>query len=131
MHSIFKKGHPEAPVFVLLHGTGGDETSLLPIAQELNKQATVLSIRGDVSENGMNRYFKRLAEGHYDLEDLENAARRFISLFNKPLTSINFHWIKLFLLAIQMGPISLFNYCLLTPTATIKLSSIIPCFLLN
>ena len=71
MHSIFKKGHPEAPVFVLLHGTGGDETSLLPIAQELNKQATVLSIRGDVSENGMNRYFKRLAEGHYDLEDLE------------------------------------------------------------
>ncbi len=35
---------------MLLHGTGGDETSLLPIAQELNKQATVLSIRGDVSE---------------------------------------------------------------------------------
>ena len=64
MHSIFNGGHPEAPVFVLLHGTGGDETSLLPIAQELNKQATVLSIRGDVSENGMNRYFKRLAEGH-------------------------------------------------------------------
>lgn len=61
MHSIFKKGHLEAPVFVLLHGTGGDETALLPIAQELNKQATVLSIRGDVSENGMNRYFKRLA----------------------------------------------------------------------
>ena len=47
---------------MLLHGTGGDETSLLPIAQELNKQATVLSIRGDVSENGMNRYFKRLAK---------------------------------------------------------------------
>ena len=128
MHSIFKKGHLEAPVFVLLHGTGGDETALLPIAQELNKQATVLSIRGDVSENGMNRYFKRLAEGHYDLEDLE---KRGEALHNKPLTSINFHWIKLFLLAIQMGPISLFNYCLLTPTATIKLSSIIPCFLLN
>ena len=43
MHSILK-GHPEAPVFVLLHGTGGDETSLLPIAQELNKQATVLVV---------------------------------------------------------------------------------------
>ena len=102
MHSILK-GHPEAPAFVLLHGTGGDETSLLPIAQELNKQATVLSIRGDVSENGMNRYFKRLAEGHYDLEDLENAARRFISLFNKPLTSINFHWIKLFYWLFKWG----------------------------
>ena len=125
MHSIFKKGHPEAPVFVLLHGTGGDETSLLPIAQELNKQATVLSIRGDVSENGMNRYFKRLAEGHYDLEDLEKrgeALHKFIQ------QAANEHQ---FLLAIQMGPISLFNYCLLTPTATIKLSSIIPCFLLN
>ena len=50
----------------------------------------------------MNRYFKRLAEGHYDLEDLENA-RRFISLFNKPLTSINFHWIKLFYWLFKWG----------------------------
>ncbi len=70
-----------------------------------NKQATVLSIRGDVSENGMNSYFKRLAEGRYDLED-EKRGEALISLFNKPLTSIKFHSIKLFLLAIQMGPIS-------------------------
>ena len=67
MHSIFKKGHPEAPVFVLLHGTGGDETSLLPIAQELNKQATVLSIRGDVSEKrgeALHKFIQQAANEH-------------------------------------------------------------------
>ena len=131
MHSIFKKGHLEAPVFVLLHGTGGDETALLPIAQELNKQATVLSIRGDVSENGMNRYFKRLAEGHYDLEDLEKRGEALHKFIQQAANEHQFSLIKLFLLAIQMGPISLFNYCLLIPIVTIKLSSIIPCFLLN
>lgn len=131
MHSIFKKGHPEAPVFVLLHGTGGDETSLLPIAQELNKQATVLSIRGDVSENGMNRYFKRLAEGHYDLEDLEKRGEALHKFIQQAANEHQFSLDKIIFIAIQMGPISLFNYCLLTPTATIKLSSIIPCFLLN
>lgn len=85
---------------MLLHGTGGDETSLLPIAQELNKQATVLSIRGDVSENGMNRYFKRLAEGHYDLEDLEKrgeALHKFIQQAANEhqfsLDKIIFYWL--------------------------------------
>ena len=110
---------------MLLHGTGGDETSLLPIAQELNKQATVLSIRGDVSENGMNRYFKRLAEGHYDLEDLEKRGEALHKFIQQAANEHQFSLDKIILLAIQMGPISLFNYCLLTPTATIKLSSII------
>lgn len=131
MHSIFKKGHLEAPVFVLLHGTGGDETALLPIAQELNKQATVLSIRGDVSENGMNRYFKRLAEGHYDLEDLEKRGEALHKFIQQAANEHQFSLDKIIFIGYSNVLISLFNYCLLTPTATIKLSSIIPCFLLN
>lgn len=67
---IFKEGKVGKPVFILLHGTGADEENLLPIADFLDSEATVLSIRGNVSENGMNRYFKRHAEGQYDVEDL-------------------------------------------------------------
>ena len=60
MEHIFKQGQPDAPTFILLHGTGGDENDLLPLAQVLNPDYNVLSIRGEVSENGMNRFFKRI-----------------------------------------------------------------------
>lgn len=68
---IYKEGKDKHPVLILLHGTGGDENNLLPVAEVLDNDATVVSIRGNVSENGMNRYFKRLGEGNYDWEDLE------------------------------------------------------------
>ena len=71
MKSLFKSGQPNQPTLVLLHGTGGDEKDLLPIANYLNPNATVLSLRGDVSENGALRFFKRKAEGQFDLDDLE------------------------------------------------------------
>lgn len=70
MEHIYKKGQAGHPVFVLLHGTGGDEHSLLQVANFLDADATYLAIRGDVKENGMNRYFKRYADGSYDEEDL-------------------------------------------------------------
>ncbi|MCG1009752.1 alpha/beta hydrolase [Salinicoccus sp. ID82-1] len=71
MKHIYNETKKGAPVFVLLHGTGGTEHDLLPLAGMLNPEYNVLSIRGNVSENGMNRYFKRHGEGKYDLEDLE------------------------------------------------------------
>lgn len=67
---IYNEGKTGKPVFILLHGTGADERNLLPIAEVLDAEATVFSIRGNVSEHGMNRYFKRHGEGHYDVEDL-------------------------------------------------------------
>jgi phospholipase/carboxylesterase len=57
---------------LLLHGTGGDETDLIPIARMLEiTNASILSPRGKVLENGMPRYFRRLAEGIFDIEDLK------------------------------------------------------------
>lgn len=70
MIHIIRKGSTTAPTFVLLHGTGGDERNLLPLVPQLNEQATVISLRGDVNENGALRFFKRTAEGVYDLDDL-------------------------------------------------------------
>ncbi|HXZ44123.1 MAG TPA: alpha/beta hydrolase, partial [archaeon] len=59
------------PTLLLLHGTGGDETDLLDLGRQLAPAAALLSPRGKVSENGMPRYFRRLAEGVFDLEDLQ------------------------------------------------------------
>jgi len=55
---------------LLLHGTGGDETDLLGVGRQLAPDAALLSPRGKVLENGMPRYFRRLAEGVFDLADL-------------------------------------------------------------
>lgn len=71
MKHIFKQGEQGKPIFLLLHGTGGDERDLLPLAEMLDPSYNVLSVKGEISENGMARYFKRRAEGDYDLEDLE------------------------------------------------------------
>src|SRR5213593_2777601 len=56
---------------LLLHGTGGNERDLIPLGRELDPNAGLLSPRGKVLENGMPRFFRRLAEGVFDLHDLQ------------------------------------------------------------
>ena len=58
-------------ILLLLHGTGGNERDLIPLGRELDPNAALLSLRGKVLENGMPRFFRRLAEGVFDLEDLK------------------------------------------------------------
>lgn len=67
---LYQPGNIGEKTFILLHGTGGTERDLIPVAQAINPDHNILSIRGDVSEHGMARYFKRLAEGQYDVADL-------------------------------------------------------------
>jgi predicted esterase len=57
---------------LLLHGTGGSERDLIPLGRGLDPRAGLLSPRGKVLENGMPRFFRRLAEGVFDLEDLKH-----------------------------------------------------------
>lgn len=72
MIHIFKKGIDEQkPTLLLLHGTGGTEESLLALADRIDPTANILSVRGNVLENGMPRFFRRFAEGLLDEEDLK------------------------------------------------------------
>ena len=64
-----------ARTFVMLHGTGGDETSLLELGPMLDPQANVLGVRGNSTEEGMNRFFRRYSEGLFDEADVLGQAR--------------------------------------------------------
>lgn len=66
----FEPGDPSLPTLLMLHGTGGDENDLLALGQMILPGAALLSPRGAVLERGQPRFFRRLAEGVFDLEDL-------------------------------------------------------------
>jgi predicted esterase len=63
---------------LLLHGTGGNERDLIPLGRELDPDASLLSPRGKILENGMPRFFRRLAEGVFDLEDLKTRTNELV-----------------------------------------------------
>ena len=67
---------PDSPVIFLFHGTGGDEHQFLELAAQLLPGARRVAPRGDVSEGGAARYFRRLAEGRYDMADLARATAK-------------------------------------------------------
>ncbi len=69
-HNYVPAGKMDAPTLLLLHGTGGNEDSLLDIGRYLAPSAALLGVRGKVLEGGMPRFFRRLAEGVFDMDDL-------------------------------------------------------------
>lgn len=88
---VFIKGKNEAqPTLLLLHGTGGDEHDLLPLAEMISPQSSILSVRGNVSENGMNRFFKRLAAGVFDEEDLAKRTKELNDFVQDAATTYEF-----------------------------------------
>jgi phospholipase/carboxylesterase len=71
LHYIYKSsGNAAAYTLLLLHGTGGNENDLLPLTQNFGSGFNILSLRGNVTENGMPRFFKRLGMGVFDEKDL-------------------------------------------------------------
>jgi phospholipase/carboxylesterase len=71
IHQYLPGTDSAAPPLLLLHGTGGNEHDLLQVARRLSPGSALLSPRGDVLENGMPRFFRRFAEGVFDLADVE------------------------------------------------------------
>ncbi len=71
IHRFIPAKRQKALTLLTLHGTGGDENDLLSLARMIDKDAAVLSPRGKVLENGMPRFFRRFAEGKFDIADLK------------------------------------------------------------
>lgn len=71
---VFRPGSAPGPALLTLHGTGGDELDMLPLASAVAPGAPVLSPRGAVREGAANRWFRRFAEGVFDLDDLRRRA---------------------------------------------------------
>jgi len=73
-HRFVPGERPAARPLLLLHGTGGDEDDLMPLGRMVAPGAPLLSPRGKVLENGMPRFFRRLAEGVFDEDDVRARA---------------------------------------------------------
>ena len=82
-----ERGAPDKPVWLLLHGTGGDEHDLGPLAKQIAPDWGILSPRGQVNENGQNRYFRRLADGVFDLEDMAQRSQDLTNFIAQKKTS--------------------------------------------
>jgi len=69
-------GAPGGPLLFALHGTGADENQLVALGREVSAHATIVAPRGDVSEHGAARFFRRTGEGVYDMADLARATEK-------------------------------------------------------
>src|SRR6266705_5815622 len=74
---------------LLLNGTGGNERDLVPLGRELDPRAALLSPRGKILENGNPRFFRRLAEGVFDLEDLKKRTNELADFIKAAATHYN------------------------------------------
>lgn len=83
IHKFIKGTNAKRPTLLLLHGTGGTENDLLPIAQMLDHEANILSLRGDVIEQGMSRFFQRLSPGVFDYDDIEKRVSALLSFLDR------------------------------------------------
>jgi predicted esterase len=77
-------------VLLLLHGTGGNENDMIPLGRDLDPDAALLSLRGKVLENGMPRFFRRLAEGVFDEEDVVRRANELADFIGTAATKYQF-----------------------------------------
>jgi predicted esterase len=92
-----------ARTLLLLHGTGGNERDLLPLGRELDPNAALLSPRGKVLENGMPRFFRRVAEGIFDLEDLQKRTHELADFVATAAERYNFDGKKLIAVGYSNG----------------------------
>jgi phospholipase/carboxylesterase len=94
---------PNAPTLLLLHGTGGDENDLLPVGRMLDERAALLSPRGKVLEYGMPRFFRRLAKGVFDHEDLVNRTHELAGFVEQAVNEYGIDPRRLFVVGFSNG----------------------------
>jgi phospholipase/carboxylesterase len=104
-----------SPTLLLLHGTGGDESDLVPLGAELAPGASLLSPRGPVSERGMPRFFHRHAEGVFDEADIRARAPQLAAFVRSAAATYGFALESLFALGYSNGANMAASLMLLEP----------------
>ena len=103
VHRFVPAETPEAPTLLLLHGTGGDENDLLPVGRMLDERAALLSPRGKILEHGMPRFFRRLAEGVFDHEDLMDRTHELAGFVDRAVDEYDIDQRRLFAVGFSNG----------------------------
>jgi phospholipase/carboxylesterase len=103
VHRFVPAEAPDAPTLLLLHGTGGDENDLLPVGRMLDERAALLSPRGKVLEYGMSRFFRRLAKGVFDHEDLVNRTHELAGFVEQAVNEYGIDPRRLFVVGFSNG----------------------------
>lgn len=88
-HRFLVPDEPDGSVIVLLHGTGGDESDLMPLAGRLEPHARLLGVRGRSHEEGINRWFRRFDPVTYDQDHIRAEAGAFVEFIESELAGLN------------------------------------------
>src|ERR1041385_2068014 len=88
-------GNSAGRILLLLHGTGGNENNMVPLGRDLDPTAALLSLRGNVLENGMPRFFRRIAEGVFDEADVIRRANELADFIGIAAAQYNFDPVQL------------------------------------
>lgn len=86
IHRFNRPKEPDGTTFVLLHGTGGNEADLMPIAHRIAPRSTLLGVRGRATEEGTNRWFRRLDAATFDQTDIRSEAEAFAAFVEGAVT---------------------------------------------
>lgn len=102
-HRFHHPKDPDGSIIVLLHGTGGDETDLMPLAAKLNPRATLLGVRGRSTEEGINRWFRRFDAVTYDQADIAAESAAFVAFIEGAVKGYGLDAAKLTFLGYSNG----------------------------
>lgn len=86
-YRIHKPAEPNGRTIVMMHGSGGDETTLVPLASKIDPHATLIGIRGRVVQEGVKRWYKRITPTSFDQTDIRGEAAAFAQFFARLVKS--------------------------------------------
>ncbi|UVD57330.1 VOC family protein [Rhizobium sp. Pop5] len=87
VHRFYTPPDPDGSVFVLLHGSGGNETTLMPLLNKVAPRATLLGVRGRATEEGFPRWYKRITPFSFDQNDIKTEAEAFAAFIEGAVKS--------------------------------------------
>ena len=103
VHRFNRPDRPDGKTLVLLHGTGGSEADLMPLARRIAPRATLLGLRGRATEEGTNRWFRRFSATTFDQTDIRNEAAAFAAFVEGAVTGYEIDAARLFFLGYSNG----------------------------